>query len=108
MLSFLVPRAHAQVDISQEFGPAQDFNSVSSLVNVLLPNLFTIAGVVALIIVVVAGVKVIQHAGSGEGEKASKDKAAFTAAVVGLIMIAGAYFIVQIIGYVTGTSLLGS
>ena len=91
MLKLLVPTAHA-IDIATEFGPAKYFNTLGSLVNVLLPNLFTIAGTITLGAIVIAGIKVIAHAGSGDAKETEKDKAAFTAAVVGLIIIVTYFF----------------
>lgn len=108
MFTWLVRTAYAApVNIGQTFGPAlSGFTSVSSLVNVLLPNLLTFAGIIALVGVVLAGFNVIQHAGAGESEKTAKDKSAFTAAVIGLIIVFGAWFLVQIVSTIVGYNIL--
>lgn len=106
MLNQLIPKAFAQIKIEDSFGPAQNYNTVGALVNVLLKNIFTIAGVIALLGIVISGLNLIVHAGNAEAEKTNKDRAAFTAALVGLIIIVGAYFFIQIIEVLTGIKIL--
>lgn len=106
MLNFIVRTALADVDIGNTYGPAKTFPTVGDLLNTLVPNLLTVAGVIAFISVVVAGLGVISHAGKGEGEKTAKSSQAFTAAIVGLIIIFGAYFILKIIETLTGYNFL--
>ncbi len=106
MLNWLIPTAHAQVDIQSAFGPAKYFFSIGNLVNVLLPNVLTVAGAIALVAVVITGIKTIQSAGDAEAEKTSHNKQAFTAAVIGLILIFGAWWIIKIVETVTGLSIL--
>ena len=108
MFTWLVRTAYAApIDIGTYFGPAKSgFTNVSSLINVLLPNFLTLAGVLALIGVVLAGFNIIQHAGAGESEKTAKDKSAFTAAVIGLIIVFGAYFLIQVVSTIVGYNIL--
>lgn len=96
------------VDIGTTYPPAQKgFTSVGFLVNTILPNILTVAGVVTLIFVVIAGIKIIADAGSGQADKAAKDKGAFTAALIGLIIIFGAYlFVTQIVSTLIGWDVL--
>lgn len=100
----LIPQAHAEVSIGSEFGPATYFKSLSDLINVLLPNVLTIAGIIAFIAVIVTGFKVISGAGDAKAQESSKG--AFTAAVIGLIIIFGAYFFIQIFETLLGIPLL--
>ncbi len=97
--------APSGIDLKKYFTPAKYYTSVSALVNVLLPNLFLLAGVVAFIFVIASGVQIILHSG-GESKELEKDKQAFTAAVIGLIIIFGAYTIIQILEFVLGYKLL--
>lgn len=107
MFFSLVSQAYAQVNIADQFGPAQSFPTVGNLVNVVVRNILTIAGIIALVAIVIAGFNIIVGAGKMEGERAAKGGAAFTAAVVGIIIIFGAYFIVQIIETILGYPILG-
>lgn len=107
MLDFLVKSAlAAPVDIGQKYGPAKSFPSFGDLVNVIVRNILTIAGIIALVAVIIAGFQIISGAGKMEGEKAAKGAGAFTAAVVGIIIIFSAYFIVQIIEKILGYPIL--
>ncbi len=105
IMNFLIPQAHA-VDIGSIFGPAKDggFITVGSLINVILPNLLTIAGLIAFIAVVYTGIKVISSAGDAKGQEQSKG--AFTAAIIGLMIIFGAYFMIKIVSTITGYDIL--
>lgn len=110
MINWLVRSAQAQsVDIGNTFGPtrsSQSFRTLGGFVNVVLPNVLTLAGIIALIGVVVSGWNLMLHAGGGEGEKAAKDRGAFTAALIGLILIFGAYFLLQLTGVIVGYDFL--
>lgn len=99
MLNFLVPAAHA-VDIAEKFGPAQYFSNFGSLVNVIVKNAIVIAGVVAFLAVIITGLKIINSAGDAKAQEQSKGT--FTAAIAGLIIILGAYAIVQLLQSILG------
>ena len=103
MFSLIQP-VYADVDIKTVFGPAINFPNVGSLVSVLLPNILLIAGIIAFIAVIFSGIKVISSAGDAKAEEANKG--AFTAAVIGLIIIFGAYFFLQITGTIVGFNFL--
>jgi hypothetical protein len=102
----LIPPAYAEVNIQSIFGPTKDngFLTLGSLVNVLLPNILTIAGIIAFLAVIVTGLKVISSSGDAKAQESSKG--AFTAAMIGLIIIFGAYFFIQIFETITGIPLL--
>jgi len=107
MLDLFVKPVLADVAIKDSFPPAKNFFSLGSLINVLLPNALTFAGIIALIFVVVAGFTFISHAGQGKSEQAGKDKQAFTAAIIGLMIIFGAYlFVTTIVQKLIGYSLI--
>lgn len=99
------------VEIGKKFlfgdkGVEEVFNSFSSLFNVLLRNAFTLAGVIFLILLIFAGIGVIVSAGQGDPEGAKKAKSAATAAAIGLFLIFGAYWIIQIVQFITGIKIL--
>ena len=102
----LIPNAYA-VKIGDYFSPATNFTSLSSLVNVILPTVFLIAGVVFFVMIVYAGIQIIA-AGSNDPEKMKKLRATMTSAIAGLIIIVAAYWIVRIISMVTGVNTTGS
>ena len=107
MLDLFVKSLYAQpVDIRETFPPAKNFFSLGSLINVVLPNALTFAGIIALIFTIIAGFIFISHAGQGKSEQAGKDKQAFTAAIIGLMIIFGAYLFLQIAGTLIGYDFL--
>lgn len=106
MTLLLIRSAQAQVNIQNAFPPANNFSSLAGLINILLPNVFTIAGIIAFVSVIVTGFKFIQHAGHMEGEKAAQSKGALTAAVTGLLIIVAAYFIIQVVSTIIGYDIL--
>ncbi len=100
---FQIPKAHA-VDIKDFFPPATNFSDLASLINVIIPNILIAAGVVFFVIIVYAGIQMIA-AGSLEAQKWEKVRNTLTAAVVGLVIVVVAYWIVQIIATVTGINI---
>ncbi len=105
MLDWIVRPVYAQVKIKDVFGPVKNtesFDTLGGFMSVILPNILMVAGVVAFIGVVFAGIRYIQHAGDGESDKMNKDQQSLTAALIGLMLIFGAYFILQIVSTITG------
>jgi len=98
----------APVDIGEQFlfkgdvGIAHVFNSVSSLVNVLIPNIFVVTGLLFLVLLIFAGFGIIVSAGSGDTEGSKKAKSAATAAAIGLALVFCSYWLIQIVEFVTG------
>jgi len=94
----------AEIDIGGSFGPAKNFPDIASLFNILLPNIFIVAGIIVLFLFIFGGLSYIAGGGTGDSQKAEKGKKAVTSAVIGLFLIFGAYFIMKIIEYVTGVN----
>ncbi len=97
----------AQVDIAKEWPLAQSFPSLSSLVSSLLPKILIFGGVISFIVVIVAGIGVIAGAGSGDSQETENRKQILTYALIGLVIMFGAYWILQIINFITGGALQG-
>lgn len=90
------------VRLNEEQAVRDVYQTPADLVNVIVPNLFVIAGVILFIFVIYAGFLFIQ--GSSKG----KDQAAtvMTTAVVGFIVMFATYWIIQIIEVITGMQIL--
>jgi hypothetical protein len=101
-------RVFAQVNLSDPtvFAPAKNFSSLSPLVSVVISNAFVLAGIIAFILLIVGGFGIIAGAGSGDTKKMEQGKQAITGAAIGLIVIVGSFWIVQVIQTVTGVTLL--
>jgi hypothetical protein len=99
-------QVYAQVKISDVFAPAANFSSLGPLVTVVVSNAFVLAGIIAFLLLIMGGFGIIASAGSGDTKKMEQGKQAITGAAIGLIVIVGSFWIVQIIQTVTGVALL--
>jgi len=100
-------RVYAQgVNISTIFSPARAFPDVSSLVRVVVANAFVLAGVLCFLLLVFGGFSFIMGAGSGDTKQTEKGKQAVTGAIVGLLLVISSFWILQILGRLTGMDLL--
>ena len=72
----------------------------------IVQNAFVLAGIIAFVLVIAAGFGMIVGAGSGDTKQLEQGKKAITAAVLGLIIIVGSFWIIQIIETITGQTLL--
>jgi len=91
----------------ETYAPSQTLTSFGQLVNIFIFNAFVAAGVISFIFLVIGGIGVIMGAGGGDTKRLEKGKQTITGAAIGLILILVSYWIVQIIQYMTGLSLLG-
>lgn len=100
----------AQVDISKEWqlsgGDGKGgFTSLASLVTFLLPKVLLLGGIIFFIMVIIVGFGILKGAGSEDAQAKEKTKNYLTYGLVGLSIMFGAYWILQIINYITGGSL---
>jgi len=95
------------VVIKDIFGPAKAFDTFGALVTIIVKNAFVIAGVIAFLLLVFGAFTIIMGAGAGDTKQLEKGKQAITGAVIGLIVVIGSFWIVQILETLTGISLLG-
>jgi hypothetical protein len=99
-------QVYAQVNIDGNlFSPAGTFPTVGRLINIILFNALTISGIIALFFLVIGGFGVIMSAG-GDPKKLESGQKTITGAIIGLVLVVAAYWIVQLIEYITGLPLL--
>ena len=82
--------------------PVRDvFSTPADLVNLLVPNLFVVAGIAVMVMIILAGYKFL-----AKGQQGVQDamKIALTTAV-GIVVMFAAYWVVQIIKQVTGADI---
>jgi ascorbate-specific PTS system EIIC-type component UlaA len=98
-------------DIGEKFLGGSKFltetKDVGKLVSIIVSNAIIVAGVIMLFLFVGGGIAMIVGAGKNNPEQAGKGKQAVTAAVIGFVIIFAAYWIVQLIGKITGINILG-
>jgi hypothetical protein len=91
-----------QVPIGTYYTPANKFPTISSLINVILPNVYIIAGVLLFILLIFGGLGVIMGAGGSDPKKTEQGKQAVTMAIVGFGIIFISFWVIQLIGAITG------
>jgi hypothetical protein len=91
----------------ESLAPSSSITSISTLVNILLKNALTIAGVICLILLILGGFSFIVSAG-GDAKAKEKGKNTITSALTGLVLIIAAYWIIQIIEIITGIKIFDS
>ena len=78
------------------------YRSPAGLVNLIVRNLFVLAGLLLFVNMLWAGFKFIHSGAKGKDEA----KSIFTVSIVGFILMFTAYWLVQIISLITGTNLI--
>ena len=77
------------------------FNSTDDMVNLIVKVVFVGAGIVLFLMIVMAGFSMI----GGDSKDKDKAKTTMTSAAIGFIVMFAAYWIMQIIQLLTGTSM---
>ena len=87
-------------------GVNQVFPTVGSFFSTILFNLYGLAGIILLFLLIFGGLSIIIGAGGQDSGKVQKGQKAVTAAVIGFIVIFTSYFIIQLIQTLTGVNIL--
>ena len=101
------------IDIGKEFklggeegkgiGELAGYESIGALISNILPNVYVVAGILLLFILIFTGLAIIFSGGGGtDPEKLKKANQAFTAALAGLLIIFASYWIIQVVEVITG------
>lgn len=80
------------------------YQGVGSLINNILPNIYIAGGLVIFIMIVMGGFTIIANAGNPD--KIKEGGKTITSAIMGLLVLFGSYWIIQIIQVVTGVNIL--
>lgn len=106
----------AQINIGDKFfglgargsnlGTFKSLSGVGSLVSLFLNIAFVIAGVILLFFFIMGGIGMIASAGQSDPQKAEQAKKTLTSAVIGFVIVFASYWIVQLIGNLTGVPIL--
>lgn len=79
----------------------ETYGQPTAIVNLIVKNLFVVAGILIFFLIIGAGLSFMQN--TDKGKEDAKNLA--TGAVIGLVVMFAAYWIVQIIKFVTGTDI---
>jgi len=89
--------------IKNTYSEITDF---SKLFSSLLFNIYVLAGVILLFLLIGGGLTIIISAGQNNPENASKGQKAITAAIIGFLVIFASYWIIKIVETITGLKII--
>lgn len=93
----------ALIDIGKQFGsPFGRTQTIGNLISVVLQAAFALAGVIFIFLLVFGGISMIAGAGNQNPEQTGKGRQAVTSAVIGLVVVFAAYWIVRLIEEILG------
>lgn len=98
------------IDIGKEFllgsgGIKSVFPNLGKLVSIIISNLYVLAGILLLLLLIFGGFGMIMGAGGGNPEQTAKGGKAVGAALGGFLIIFLSYWIIKIIEVITGLSI---
>lgn len=79
------------------------FEKPADLINLLVPNLFLLAGTILFFMILAGGFQIIA---GGTPDSVDKGKNQLGLAILGMIIMFAAYWIVQLVEYLTGITIL--
>lgn len=100
----MLEQVFAQSVSLSELSPAKSLTSFGVLTNIIVKNAFVFAGIISFILLIFGGFQVIVAA--GDTKKLEKGRGAIVGAVIGLLLVVGSFWIVQIVSIVTGVDIL--
>lgn len=81
-----------------------EYSGAGSLINNILPNVYIAGGLIIFFMIVLGGFTII--AGAGNPDKIKDGTKTITSAIMGLLVLFGSYWIIQLIQVITGLSIL--
>lgn len=96
------------VQPGQSITRAPQFATTGALISILLKNVYVIAGIALLFLLIFGGISIIMSAGSGDAKKAAQGQKAITNAIIGFLIVFASFWIIQIIQFVTGVAILNT
>jgi hypothetical protein len=95
----IIPVVHAEVNFSQtSVNPIAKFDSITTLVNLVLPIMMIGGGLITLAMLLLGAYKYLTS--EGNAEKVSKAQSVIWYAVLGLLLIVASFVLTRVIGYV--------
>lgn len=95
------------VNIGDKFSsPFGQGKGIGDLVSIVLNASFAIAGIIVFFLFIFAGISLISSAGSNNPQGAERGKKTITTAIIGLVIILAAYWIIRIIEIITGSNFI--
>ena len=99
----MLEKVYALVDLNS-LAPNPSVTTFGALISGIVKNAFMLAGVISFILLLYGGFQVIVSA--GDPKKTEQGRGAITGAVIGLLVVLGSFWIIQIIEVITGLHIL--
>jgi hypothetical protein len=80
------------------------YTGPGTLINNILPNVYIAGGLIIFFMILLGGFTIIANAGNQD--KIAQGTKTITSAIIGLLVLFGSYWIIQLIQVVTGVSIL--
>ncbi len=93
---------HQYLRLKDNVGVGDEFDSYGTIVNLLVKNLFVVAGLLIFFLIIGAGLSFLKDTEKGKNDA----KGLATGALIGFIIMFSAYWIVQIVEHLTGAVVL--
>ncbi len=94
------------VDAGGTMSVGMVYRDFSSFLNLLLPVVFVIAGLILLFLLIGGGFSIIASGGNAKNVEQGKNQ--IMGAIIGFLVIFSAYWVIQIIQTLTGVQILNS
>lgn len=85
-------------------GSSDTYETLGGLITTILPNVMIVANIILFFLIVFGGLTMIANAGNAE--KQAQGAQVLTTSLVGFLIIFGSYWIMQILGIITGYGFL--
>lgn len=79
-------------------GPLENINNIGDVINILIPFVMSLAGVMLFLVLIWGGYDVMMSQGTPEKMKSGRAK--ITAGVVGFILLILSYFFAKLLSYI--------
>jgi hypothetical protein len=85
----------ASVNIADIFSPAKSFPTIGSFITVFVTNATMLAGLLAFVFIILGGFAILTGSGDSDPKKIEQGKKTLTMALVGLLVVVFAIWILQ-------------
>lgn len=89
----------------KSIGDVAAYGSLGAFISAVLPTVFVVSGIILFAFIIFGGLTMILNAGSGDAKKIEQGQKAVTSAVLGMVLIFVAWWIIKIIEYITGVQI---
>lgn len=91
------------LDVTKAFPPADKYQDLASILNLLIPLIYIVAGIIFFIMIVFSGFSIIK--GAGNPEELKKTQKMLTYSIVGFAIIVISYILVKLIAVIFNLNL---